>query len=149
VGVEKGTIAVISANFSVYGERTFNNLQRIFDVETPPKEFFNTHERYDCVVDASGRFWRVQVKSSAATHYRGFSVRACWRTSHRHVPYSPKEVDFLVVFISSERIWYVIPIRALGGRLTIHLYPFGSRKDGAKRFEKYREAWHLLGPGRY
>ena len=43
MGVEKGTKAVISANFSVYGERTFNKLQRNFDVETPPKEFFNTH----------------------------------------------------------------------------------------------------------
>jgi hypothetical protein len=33
VGVEKGTKAVISANFSVYGERTFKNLRTNFDVE--------------------------------------------------------------------------------------------------------------------
>jgi hypothetical protein len=43
VAVEKGTKEVISANSNVYGERTFNKLQRNFDVETPPKEFFNTH----------------------------------------------------------------------------------------------------------
>jgi len=36
-------------------------------------------------------------------------------------------------------------VRALGGRLTIHLYPFGSRKGSEERFEKYREAWRLLG----
>jgi hypothetical protein len=32
VAVEKGTKAVISANFSVYGRRTFNNLQTNFVV---------------------------------------------------------------------------------------------------------------------
>jgi len=35
VAVEKGTKAVISVNFGVPGERTFNNLQAIFVAETP------------------------------------------------------------------------------------------------------------------
>jgi hypothetical protein len=43
-----------------------------------------------------------------------------------------------------KRIWYVIPVEALGGRLTINLYPFGCRKDGEERFEEYRGAWRLL-----
>ncbi|MFZ3211638.1 MAG: hypothetical protein WA188_08990 [Terriglobales bacterium] len=43
MAVEKGTKAVISANFSVYGERTFNNLRANFVVGTPRKEFFNSH----------------------------------------------------------------------------------------------------------
>jgi hypothetical protein len=43
VGVEKGTKAVISVNFSVCGKRTFNNLRTNFVVEFPEKEFFNTH----------------------------------------------------------------------------------------------------------
>jgi len=33
--VEKGTKAVISGDFSVFGERTFNNLQTNFAVEIP------------------------------------------------------------------------------------------------------------------
>jgi hypothetical protein len=33
VAVEKGTKAVISLNFSVYGDRTFNNLRTNFAVE--------------------------------------------------------------------------------------------------------------------
>jgi hypothetical protein len=61
-----------------------------------------------------------------------------------HVPYSVKDVDFLVAYISSLKVWYVIPIRALGGRLTIKLYPLGSRRDSERHFEKYREAWELL-----
>ena len=43
VAVEKGTKAVISVNFSVYGRRTFNNLRTNFGVEFPGKEFFNSH----------------------------------------------------------------------------------------------------------
>jgi hypothetical protein len=35
VGVEKGTKAVISVNFSVCGQRAFNNLRADFGVEIP------------------------------------------------------------------------------------------------------------------
>ena len=35
VAVEKGTKAVISVNFSVYGRRTCNNLRTNFAVESP------------------------------------------------------------------------------------------------------------------
>jgi hypothetical protein len=85
------------------------------------------------MLDATPRLWRVQVKASGASHHKGFAVRACWRTSTRHVPYTREQIDFLAVVIQGERvrgrrIWYVIPVRALGGRLTINLYPFGSRK---------------------
>jgi len=45
VAVEKGTKAVISMNFSAYGERTFNNLRANFAGEIPRKEFFNSHRR--------------------------------------------------------------------------------------------------------
>ena len=30
-------------------------------------------------------------------------------------------------------------------RLTIRLYPFGSRRGSKRRLEKYRKAWELLG----
>jgi hypothetical protein len=39
VGVEKGTKAVISVNFSAYRERTFNNHERTSEVETPEMSF--------------------------------------------------------------------------------------------------------------
>jgi hypothetical protein len=112
------------------------------------------------VVDATRRLWRVQVKASGAAHHKGFAVRACWRTSKKHMPYTADQIDFLAVVVQGRhfsqraremglpqgrRTWYVIPVRALGGRLTIHLYPFGSRKGSEERFEKYREAWRLLG----
>jgi hypothetical protein len=66
------------------------------------------------------------------------------------MPYTAAQIDFLAVVVQGRRlrgrkIWYVIPVRTLGGRLTIHLfYPFGSRKESEERFEKYREAGGLL-----
>ncbi len=120
--------------------------RRRFGVSRP----FGNSERYDLILDAPRRLWRVQVKASGAEHHNGFAVRACWRTTRKHMPYTSKEIDFLAVVIQGRRlrgrrIWYLIPVRALGGRLTINLYPFGCRKDGEERFEKYREAWELLG----
>ncbi len=123
--------------------------RRRFGVSRP----FGNNERYDIILDAPRRLWRVQVKASGASHHRGFAVRACWRTTRKHMPYTSAQIDFLAVMIQGRRmrgrrIWYLIPVRALGGRLTINLYPFGCRKDGKARFEKYREAWKLLGqPG--
>jgi hypothetical protein len=111
---------------------------------------FVDNERYDVILDAPRRLWRVQVKASGAVHHQGFAVRACWRSSAGHMPYTKEQIDFMAVVIESRRtrgrrIWYVIPVRALGGRLTINLYPFGCRKDGEERFERYKEAWRLLG----
>jgi hypothetical protein len=69
------------------------------------------------------------------------------------MPYTLKQIDFLAAVFSGQRthgqqIWYLIPVRALGGRLGITLYPFGTRRDRHSQFEKYREAWTLLGePG--
>jgi hypothetical protein len=104
--------------------------------------------RYDLIVDPGGRLWRVQVKSTGARHHRGFAVRSSWRTSYKQMPYTEAEIDFMAVLLTDENIWYVIPVGALAGRLTIHLYPFGNRRDGrGQRMEKYREAWDLLGAG--
>ena len=106
---------------------------------------YGDNEKYDLILDVGRRMWRVQVKSSAAMHHRGYAVRASWRTSYRQISYKPSQVDFMAVTIVGEGIWYVIPVRALAGRLTINLYPFGSRRGSRNGFEKYREAWHLLG----
>lgn len=119
---------------------------RGFGVSKP----FGDNERYDLILDGGRRrLWRVQVKSSASVHHNGFAVRACWRTSGKHLPYTRAHIDFLAVVIRNRKpvgglIWYVIPVRAVGGRLTINLYPFGGRRDCEMRLERYREAWGLL-----
>jgi hypothetical protein len=122
---------------------------RGFEMSKP----FGDNERYDLILDGGRRLWRVQVKSSASVHHNGFAVRACWRSSRKHLPYTSMQIDFMAVVIQSKRvpgrlIWYVIPVRALGGRLSINLYPFGGRSDCEMRLEKYRAAWGLLGRAR-
>jgi PD-(D/E)XK endonuclease len=109
---------------------------------------YGDNEKYDLILDVGRRLWRVQVKSSAARHHRGFAVRASWRTSYRQISYKPSQVDFMAVTIVGEGIWYVIPVRALAGRLTINLYPFGSNRGSRNGFEKYREGWDLFGGGK-
>ena len=69
--------------------------RRRFGVSRP----FGNSERYDLILDAPRRLWRVQVKASGAEHHNGFAVRACWRTTRKHMPYTSKEIDFLAVVI--------------------------------------------------
>ena len=45
VGGEKGTKAVISLNFNVYGERTFNSLRANFAAGISRTKFSNSHSR--------------------------------------------------------------------------------------------------------
>jgi hypothetical protein len=89
--------------------------RRRFGVSRP----FGNNERYDVILDAPRRLWRVQVKASGASHHRGFAVRACWRTTRKHMPYTSRQIDFLAVVVQGRRmrgrrIWYLIPVRALG-----------------------------------
>ena len=111
------------------------------------KPYGDSH-RYDFILDSGKRTWRVQVKSSSSTHWRAYTVNAYWKTTHRHMPYLPSKVDFLAVVILGTDIWYLIPVHALGGRLMVRVYPFGGDPRGSRRFEKYREAWHLLQPNK-
>ena len=69
--------------------------RRGFGVARP----FVDNERYDVIVDAPRRLWRVQVKASGRSHHKGFAVRACWRTTRKHMPYTSKQIDFLAVVI--------------------------------------------------
>ena len=131
--------------------------EMLFMIETARRGFgvakpFGDCERYDVILDGGKRLWRVQVKGSGCEHHNGFTVRSCWRTAgEKRVSYAPAQIDFLIVGLSSQRtrgrrIWYVIPVRAIGGRLGIALRPFGTSRPCKGRFEKYREAWELLGP---
>src|ERR1017187_7568281 len=79
--------------------------------------------RYDFVVEQTGRFLRVQVKSTSIQ------------------PYTSAEIDFLAVYIVPADTWYVIPIKVISRAKTgISLCPHNSLSKHAV----YQEAWHLL-----
>jgi len=97
-------------------------------------------ERYDFILDVCRKFWRVQVKSAhRAGEDGGYSFRVHGSSLEA---YGPEEIDLLVAYVVPEDVWYVIPVRELGQRRSMRLYP-GSRRKRSK-FEKYREAWWIV-----
>ena len=96
--------------------------------------------RYDFVVEAAGRFVRVQVKSTMFLDRGGYScsVRGC------NGPYVGDVFDFLAVYLIPEDLWYIVPAELVRGQGSIAVYPqLKKSKYGA-----YREAWDLLCGGR-
>jgi hypothetical protein len=110
---------------------------------------YGDSEPYDIVIELNGRLLRIQVKSAFSTARWGYSVAVA-----RHlyggamVQYCAQEVDFIAAYVVPHDVWYIVPIAEIGGSTQIHLYPEGARRTGGAQFEKYREAWDLLRPGR-
>jgi PD-(D/E)XK endonuclease len=100
--------------------------------------------RYDLIIDVGGRLLRVQLKSAhrvCAQPGGGYHVRA---SPHQRVPYGSDEIDLLVAYIVPENIWYVFPPSAFQNMKSMRLFPYRGKK--ISKFEKFREAWHLI-PG--
>jgi hypothetical protein len=94
---------------------------------------------YDFVVGNTGRFASVQVKSTIQEAEGGYVCTL--RTGDRQ--YAPGSFDFLAAYVVLEDIWYIIPSEMVVGKKSIRLYP----KSEDTKYEKYREAWHLLREG--
>jgi hypothetical protein len=94
--------------------------------------------RYDFAVETSGRFLRVQVKSTrmqSGKHYFARLVRS------RQRPYEIGDLDFFAIYIVPHDIWYIVPIEMTCGVTNgISLSPHNTLSKHAA----YKEAWHLL-----
>ena len=99
-------------------------------------------DRYDFIVDANGRCWRVQVKSAHSSAVNGYSFAACGNVRNKR--YTPRDIDFIIGYVVPANAWYVIPIAAYADRTTIKVFPSSKRR--MSQFEKYREAWDYLRP---
>ena len=115
------------------------------------KPYGDSHA-YDFLVQHGRRLARVQVKSCFTKRERrqaGFSILARHRMKKgAGLAYSQEDVDFIAAYVAPYDTWYVIPIEALKGGISIRLYPGlcagrKTRRCGAF-YETYREAWHLL-----
>ena len=96
---------------------------------------------FDFLVGWRRRFHRVQVKSTTWRRYSGYQVH-CFRGC-RMQPYRTRDLDFLAAYIVPEDTWYVIPVRAFTPRRKFTVFP-RQRPTRGGRYERYREAWHLL-----
>jgi hypothetical protein len=88
------------------------------------------------------RMVSVQVKSVSVAEPGGAYAVNCSRGSSQKTAYTPKEVDFVAVYVIPEDVWYLIPVKALRRRKRIRVCP--SEPERMPRFEPYREAWFLL-----
>ncbi len=93
-------------------------------------------DRYDFVVEAGSGLWRVQVKSTTCRRGKKY----CLALASNGEPYKAEEIDFLVVYVEPEKLWYVLPIEIVASLMGLGLYP-GLRRS---KFDRYREAWCLL-----
>jgi hypothetical protein len=101
-------------------------------------------ERYDFVVDSGKRLWRVQIKCTGALRAGGYHIQPIhFVYGEKKVVYTADEIDVLAAHIVPLDVWYVVPVQALAPGTSLRLYPEGGCEKA--RFEKYREAWHVLG----
>jgi hypothetical protein len=120
-------------------------------------------DRYDFIVDAGGKLWRVQVKSAHRAGQdgevprlrSGFRLRApgfAFAQPHARITpqfghslgaYKEDEIDVLVCYVAPMDAWYVFPPDVFLGRRSVKL--FGGSRRLRSKFEAYREAWWVLG----
>jgi hypothetical protein len=76
---------------------------------------YGDSERYDCILDAGHRLWRVQAS----------------------------EIDFFAAYIIPEETWFILPVELVVSRRTVYFARRGGPRRPDLDAE-YRKAWHLL-----
>jgi hypothetical protein len=100
-------------------------------------------ERYDFILDSGSRLWRVQLKCTAALHWRGYEVQPIYSVYGKgKAVYTEDDIDALVVYILPRDIWYVLPVEDFTPCRSLRFFP--DFECNRARWEKYRDAWHLL-----
>jgi PD-(D/E)XK endonuclease len=101
-------------------------------------------DRYDYILDAGRRFWRVQVRSTAYESRRGYAVHTYVYVKRKMVALTADDIDCIIAYIVPLNLWYVLPVESFSPCKNLWFYPHGSKKGS--RFETFREAWWLLSP---
>jgi hypothetical protein len=106
---------------------------------------FGDSAKYDFIVDCNGRLSRVQVKSTVQSPYRhtGYQITAGYGKDKKC--YSKKDIDYLCAYIVPSDLWYVLPIKVLGDKRSLSIYPDKEEHP----INAYRESWQLFKRGRF
>jgi hypothetical protein len=108
---------------------------------------FGDSAPYDAVVESRcepGKLWRVQVRSTSVETNGAYIIRTTFgRFGNRRL--SKRHVDFIAACITPHRTWYLIPVAAFGLKGAVCLHPHNKPKGGFAYYERFREAWDLLG----
>ena len=96
-------------------------------------------EYYDAAVQHRGRFLSVQVKSVMYREHRSYQVNVIAGRNHRLYP--TNRLDYFAIYLIPHDLWYIIPYSIIGRKYTsITLAP----DMKGHKYERYKEAWHLL-----
>jgi hypothetical protein len=101
-------------------------------------------ERYDFILDAGHRIWRVQVKCTESLNANGYQVQSTYTDQKKKGHYTAQDIDVLVAYILPLDLWYVVPASAFPDSASLRFYPDGNPSGRRPRFEQYREAWRLF-----
>ncbi len=104
---------------------------------------------YDVAIEHGGGLTRVQVKSSSVRNGAGY-VCQFLRNHETESPYGLKEVDIFAAYVIPVATWYLIPAAVIlkpTPKSGLTFYPIASLRSDRCRYERFREAWGLLGKG--
>ena len=115
-------------------------MRRGLDVATPSGH----HLPFDLIVsNSSGKLFRVQVKGTSCNQggFYKFATRRGSGTKKR-VDYR-NEIDVLVGIVErpGDRVFYIIPSRALGGQFSLKVRP---SLDSRGKYEQYKGSWEIF-----
>lgn len=114
-----------------------------FNVLTP----YGDCERYDFVVDANGRFYKIQTKT-ASTEDDGASFKFSCRSSNRsngrinHHKYTKDEIDYFATFFDGK--CYLIPVEECGSDKRLRLFPTKNGETRGVTWAKYYEIGEVV-----
>jgi hypothetical protein len=103
---------------------------------------YGDSDRYDFILDTGQRLYRVQVKSASRLSQGAYFLTTQRCCNGVGIPYTSDEIDFLAGYVFPEDAWVVIPVEALEGRKSIHIFPRDRQQHGI--YAHYREAWCQL-----
>jgi len=132
-----------------------------FDLALP----WGDNQKFDFVVwRRDGRAMRVQVKGTGRLHRRGYEVQPVHATRRGGKKrYTKKDIDVIAAHVQPVDAWYLIPIEKVGRAKSLRLYPgievraavriptlrkarrVGQPAQEVARWEKWRDAWEVLG----
>ncbi len=93
---------------------------------------------YDFIIDNGKRCLKVQVKSNF-TDGPDFGL-SIGQGSLGKTPYSSNDIDVIACFIDKINVWYLFPIKDIGERVKLTLYPDSIES----KWNKYKGAWSVL-----
>jgi hypothetical protein len=96
--------------------------------------------RYDFLVDSGSSLFRVQVKSVRQLYRDVYRIATCSGKVAKK-GYTPDEIDFFAGYVIPHDAWYIIPARVVPSIVALYVAP---HRKSRRKYERYREAWHLL-----